>query len=154
MSGNELPHREELVPLNASRLGPYPSRTDLRSYSVVDSEVSVDAFGQLRATWDILVKHQWLILATTAILTVLVAVYSFRIKPVYQATGRLDIEAELPLLQSLNELFRTGEADDSFLATEVSILQSDNLIWETIQQLGLGTRRTRRQKPPQQPRMR
>ena len=138
MSGNELPHREELVPLNPSRLGPYPSRTDHRSYSVVDSEVSVDAFGQLRATWDILVKHQWLILATTAILTVLVAVYSFRTKPVYQATGRLDIEAELPLLQSLNELFRTGEADDSFLATEVSILQSDNLIWETVQQLGLG----------------
>jgi capsular exopolysaccharide synthesis family protein len=44
----------------------------------------------------------------------------------------------LPLLQSLNELFRTGEADDSFLATEVSILQSDNLIWQTIQELGLG----------------
>jgi capsular exopolysaccharide synthesis family protein len=41
-------------------------------------------------------------------------------------------------LQSLNELFRTGEADDSFLATEVSILQSDNLIWQTIQELGLG----------------
>src|ERR1700730_11012945 len=60
-------------------------------------------------------------------------------KPIYQATGRLDIEAELPLLQSLNELFRSGAADSSFLATEISILQSDNLIWETIQQLGLGT---------------
>src|SRR5580658_10658196 len=77
-------------------------------------------------------------MATAAILTALVAVYSFKAKPVYQATGRLDIEAELPLLQSLNELFRTGEADDSFLATEVSILQSDNLIWQTIQELGLG----------------
>src|SRR6266403_1081594 len=139
MPGNELTHREELARLNAGPLGPYPSRNDPRSYSVVDGEVSVDAFGQLRATWDILVKHQWLILATTAVLTVLVAVYSFKIKPVYQASGRLDIEAELPLLQSLNELFRTGEADDSFLATQVSILQSDNLIWETIQQLGLGT---------------
>jgi polysaccharide biosynthesis transport protein len=140
MSGNELPHQEELVPLSPGRLGPYPSRTDHRSYSVIDNDVSVDAFGQLRATWDILVKHQWLILATTAILMVLVAVYSFKAKPVYQATGRLDIEAELPLLQSLNELFRTGEADDSFLATEVSILQSNNLIWATMQELGLGAR--------------
>jgi capsular exopolysaccharide synthesis family protein len=105
---------------------------------VLDGDVSVDAFGQLRATWDILVKHQWVILATATVLTALVAVYSFKIQPVYQATGRLDIEAELPLLQSLNELFRTGEADDSFLATEASILQSDNLIWQTIQELGLG----------------
>ena len=129
MSGNELTHREELARLTAGSLGPYPSRTDPRSFSIVDGEVSVDAFGQLRATWDIVVKHQWLILATTIVLTVLVAVYSFKMKPVYQAMGRLDIEAELPLLQSLNELFRAGEADDSFLATQVSILQSDNLIW-------------------------
>jgi uncharacterized protein involved in exopolysaccharide biosynthesis len=137
MAGNELTHREEMARLAAGPLS--PSRNDPRSFSIVDGDVSVDAFGQLRATWDILVKHQWLILATTAILTVLVAVYSFKMKPIYQATGRLDIEAELPLLQSLNELFRTGEADDSFLATQVSVLQSDNLIWETIQQLGIGT---------------
>ena len=138
MAENELTHRQEMARLAAGPFSPLPSRTDPRSFSVLDGDVSVDAFGQLRATWDILVKHQWVILATAAVLTALVAVYSFKIKPVYQATGRLDIEAELPLLQSLNELFRTGEADDSFLATEVSILQSDNLIWQTIQQLGLG----------------
>ncbi|MGA9392803.1 MAG: polysaccharide biosynthesis tyrosine autokinase [Candidatus Sulfotelmatobacter sp.] len=138
MAENELTHRQEMARLATGSLSAQPSRIEPRSYSVLDGDVSVDAFGQLRATWDILVKHQWVILATAAILTALVAVYSFKVKPVYQATGRLDIEAELPLLQSLNELFRTGEADDSFLATEVSILQSDNLIWETIQQLGLG----------------
>ncbi len=138
MPENELTHREELARLNQTLLGPYAARRDVRTQSVIEGEVAVDAFGQLRATWDILVKHQWLILATAVILTVLVAVYSFKAKPIYQATGRLDIEAELPLLQSLNELFRTGEADDSFLATQVSILQSDNLIWETIQQLGMG----------------
>jgi polysaccharide biosynthesis transport protein len=139
MPGNELTHRQERAQLPAGPAGLYPSRPDPRSFPIVDGEASVDAFGQLRATWDILVKHQWLILATTAILMVLVAVYSFKMKPVYQATGRLDIEADTPLLQSLNDLFRTGEADDSYLATQVSILESDNLIWETIQQLGLGT---------------
>jgi succinoglycan biosynthesis transport protein ExoP len=138
MAENELTHRQEMARLAAGPFSPLPSRTDPRSFPVLDGDVSVDAFGQLRATWDILVKHQWVILATAVVLTALVAVYSFKIQPVYQATGRLDIEAELPLLQSLNELFRTGEADDSFLATEVSILQSDNLIWQTIQQLGLG----------------
>jgi capsular exopolysaccharide synthesis family protein len=138
MAENELTHRQEMARLAAGPFSPLPSRTDPRSFSVLDGDVSVDAFGQLRATWDILIKHQWVILATAVVLTALVAVYSFKIQPVYQATGRLDIEAELPLLQSLNELFRTGEADDSFLATEVSILQSDNLIWQTIQELGLG----------------
>jgi len=139
MDGNELIQRQEPARLTAGSVGPHISRNDPRSYSVRDGEVSVDAFGQLRATWDILVKHQWLILATTAILIVLVAVYSFKMRPIYQATGRLDIEAEMPLLQSLNDLFHTGEVDDSFLATQVSILESDNLIWETVQQLGLGT---------------
>src|ERR1035441_51330 len=139
MDENELIHRLEQARLTPGSLGPQPLRHDPRSYAVLDGEVSVDAFGQLRATWDILVKHQWLILATTVILMVLVAVYSFKMKPIYQATGRLDIEAEMPLLQSLNDLFHTGEVDDSFLATQVSILESDNLIWETVQQLGLGT---------------
>ena len=127
----------ELAPLNSDPLVPHSSRTIIRSQSVVDVE-QVDAFGQLRAVWDILLKHQWLILTTTVVLTVLVAVYSYKQKPVYKATARVNIEAEEPLLQSLNDLFRATEADDSFLATQVAILQSDNLAWETSQQLGLG----------------
>jgi polysaccharide biosynthesis transport protein len=128
----------QLTPLNSMPPAAQAWARELRSRSLVDADnVQIDAFGQLRAVWDLLLKHQWLILATTAVLTVLVAVYSFKEKPVYQATARIDVEAELPLLQSLNELFRTEEADDSFLATQVSILQSDNLAWETIQELGL-----------------
>jgi len=114
---------------------------ELRLRSVTDPDgVQVDAFGQLRAVWDLLFKHQWLILSTTVILTVLVAISSFKEKPVYRATGRIVVDAETPLLQTLNELFRPIEADDSFLETQVSILQSDNLAWETIQQLGLDKR--------------
>jgi len=126
----------ELIPLSSDPLISSSSRNKRRSQSVLDLE-QVDAFGQLRAIWDILLKHQWLILATTVVLTGLVAVYSFKIKPVYQATARIDVEAEVPLIQTLNDLFRTGEADDSFLATQVAVLQSDNLAWETMQQLGL-----------------
>jgi polysaccharide biosynthesis transport protein len=137
MPGNEITPRE-LTTVNASPLAPQSWGQELRVRSLADPDhAQVDAFGQLRAVWDLLIKHQWLILATTIVLTVLVAIYSFKVKPVYQATGRIDVEAEMPLLQSLNELFRTGEADDSFLATQVSVLQSDNLAWETIQQLGL-----------------
>jgi capsular exopolysaccharide synthesis family protein len=38
----------------------------------------------------------------------------------------------------LNDLFKTDEADDAFLATQVSILECDELAWDTIQRLGLG----------------
>ena len=127
---------DELVPLNSGPVTPLPPRNGRGPHSFIDLD-QVDAFGQLRATWDILLKHQWLILVTAFVLTLLVAVYSYKMKPVYRATARVDIEAEEPLLQSLNDLFRTEQADDSFLASQISILQSDNLAWETIQQLGL-----------------
>ena len=130
MPGNEL------VPLDPEPASLPALRNGNRAQSVIDLD-QVDAFGQLRATWDILLKHQWLILFTAFVLTLLVAVYSYRLKPVYQATARVDIEAEEPLLQSLNDLFRTDQADDTFLATQISILESDNLAWETIEQLGL-----------------
>src|SRR5215831_19184221 len=129
MPGNEL------IPSNSGAVTPPPPRHTTRPTTVIDVD-QLDAFGQLRATWDILLKHQWLILTTAFILTVVVAIYSYKMKPVYMATARLDIEAEEPLLQSLNDLFRTDQADESFLATQISILESDTLAWETIQQLG------------------
>jgi len=126
----------DLVPLNSGPVTPPSSGNITRARTIIDLD-QVDAFGQLRATWDILLKHQWLILATAFVTTLLVAVYSYKMKPVYRASARVDVQAEEPLLQTLNDLFRAEQADDSFLATQISILQSDNLAWETIQQLGL-----------------
>ena len=87
---------DKLAPLNSGPLAPHSSRNGARPPSVIDLE-QVDAFGQLRAVWDLLLKHQWLILVVTFVLTVLVAVYSYKVKPVYQATARVDVEAEEPL---------------------------------------------------------
>jgi len=97
----------------------------------------IDAFGQFRAFWDLLAKHQTLILSVVVVVTTLAAIYSFKQRPVYEATCRVNVESESPLLQTLNDLFKTGQADDAFLATQVSILRSDDLAWETIQRLGL-----------------
>ena len=130
MPGNEL------VPLNSGAVTPPPPRHLARTRTAADLD-QVDTFGQLRATWDILLKHQWLILATAFVITLMVAVYSYKMKPIYRATARVDVEAEEPLLQSLSDLFSPVQADDSFLSTQMSVLQSDNLAWETIQELGL-----------------
>ncbi len=133
-----MPEDNHLTPFNPVPLGPSDLR-DRRIPASKNIEIGeIDAFGQFRAVWDLLVKHQWLILAVTVVLTALVAFYSFKMQPVYQAMSRVDVESEIPLLQSLNDLFKTGEADEAFLATQVSILQSDELAWDTIQRLGMG----------------
>ncbi len=133
-----MPEDNPLVPYNPTSLNPSDSR-ERRIPMTKSIEISeIDAFGQFRAVWDLIVKHQWFILTITVVLTALVAFYSFKMPPVYQAMSRVDVESEIPLLQSLNDLFKTGEADDAFLATQVSILQSDELAWDTIQKLGLG----------------
>src|SRR5436309_6683134 len=127
-----------LVPIRpAAQDSLHSPNHSLQSVRDLDAH-EVDSFAYLRANWDVLVKHRWLILSVTALLTVLVAVYSFRLKPVYRATARIDVEAEMPLLQTLNDLFHNEQSDDMFLATQVSVLQSDRLAWQTVQQLDLG----------------
>ncbi len=66
--------------------------------------------------------------------------YFLQDQPVYEATARVEVEAETPQIQSLSDLYRgvPGYADDAFLQTQVDVLQSENLAWRTVQQLGLG----------------
>ena len=128
---------DALAPPNRSPQGPSRTR-DYHPPSVKSLEIGdIDAFGQLRSVWDLLLKHKWLILAVTVVLTVLVSVYTYKMKPVYRASSLIDVEAEVPLLQKIDDLFRTNEADDSFLTTQISIMQSDDLVWDTAQQLGM-----------------
>src|SRR6202142_812466 len=107
MDKKELPQRA-VPPAVLGPVDPYLARRNGGSSRLLlDADrAEVDALGQLRATWDTVLKHQWLILATTSVLCLLVAIYSFKMKPVYQSTARADIEPEVPLLQSLNDLFR------------------------------------------------
>ena len=100
-----MPEDNRLAPFNRAPLSPSEMR-DTRAFSNKNIEIGeIDTFGQLRGIWDLLLKHKWLILAVTFVLTVLVAFYSFKEQPVYEATSRVDVEAEMPLLQTLNDLF-------------------------------------------------
>src|ERR1051326_6754398 len=125
MSDNHQLNRLPSKPITASARG------------TVDLE-RADSIAYLRANWDVLVKHSWLILSVAFILTALVTLYSFRLKPVYRASAVVQVEVEVPVIQALNDLFRNTTADDSsFISTQVGVLQSGTLAWQTIQQLGL-----------------
>jgi succinoglycan biosynthesis transport protein ExoP len=96
-----------------------------------------DSYFYLRTYWHILVKRRWTILAAASVLVGAVAVVSFKMQPVYRAVARVEVEAEAPEIQSLNDLYRSTPSDDAFLQTQVNVLESDTLAWETIQQLNL-----------------
>jgi capsular exopolysaccharide synthesis family protein len=93
----------------------------------------------LRAYALILWKRRWTILTAGFVLGTLAAIRAYRTTPVYEATARVEVEAETPQIQSLNNLYAgVGYTDDYFLQTQVNVLYSENLAWQTVQQLGLG----------------
>ncbi len=73
------------------------------------------------------------------VLTILAAIASFKMKPVYKAVARLEVESDMPQIQMMNDSasYQQMQTDQDFLRTQIQILQTDNLAWRTIEQLGL-----------------
>lgn len=120
-----------------------------------------DTFSSLRGYWDILFKRRWEVLTSVLVVLTLVTIYSFKTKPVYRATSRLEIESETPLIQSFKDLYGNMPTDEPFLQTQVKVLESDNLAWQTIEQLRLRenpafypTAGEKDEPPPESPAMR
>ncbi len=115
------------------------ARSNPQTFSAVNLDAeSTSAYSYLRAYKQILVKHRWTVLTVAFVLTTLVAIVSFKMQSVYEATGQVEVEAEASQIQSLNDLFRTIPSDNAFLETQVKVLESEHLAWQTIEQLGLG----------------
>lgn len=92
----------------------------------------------LAECWRILKKRRWSVLAPPLIITAVVTAACFMMKPVYKAISRVQVEAETPLVQSIDQMYRGTQTDDAFLQTQIEILKSDALAWQTITSLGLG----------------
>jgi succinoglycan biosynthesis transport protein ExoP len=115
-----------------------PQSPNLMPSPVSDSErPALGAFSDLQTYLYMLRRHLWIIVTVASIVTTVAAFVSFKMKPVYQATTSLDIEADTPQIQSLNNLYQQLPADDSFIETQIYVIRSDDLAWRTICQLGL-----------------
>jgi len=90
--------------------------------------------------WHILVKRRWTVLTVAFALSTLSIIGSYKAVPTYRASSRVQVEADTPLIQSLNDLYHGMGiiTDDAFLQTQLQVVQSDTLAWHTIEQLGLG----------------
>ncbi len=88
----------------------------------------------------VLRKHQWLILTFLLTVVTVVTIASFKMKPVYQATARVEVDRE-----SQNNLqFQDQNGYDSYMdsedyiETQTKILVSETLALQTIKSLDLG----------------
>jgi succinoglycan biosynthesis transport protein ExoP len=88
----------------------------------------------------ILRKHQWLILTFLLTVVTVVTIASFKMKPVYEAAARVEVDKE-----SQNNLpFQGGGSYDeymdmeNYIETQTEILRSETLAFQTIKSLDLG----------------
>ncbi len=127
--------RSAFQPLLTERPGPH-------SCPVLDLQLEgADSYAYFRAYWKVLSKRRWTILIAAFLVATLVALYSYKQKPVYRATAEVEVDSETPDVQSVNDLYETVPTDATFLQTQVDVLNSDNLAWQTIQQLKIDGKR-------------
>jgi succinoglycan biosynthesis transport protein ExoP len=87
----------------------------------------------------ILRKHQWLILAFALTVVTVVTIATFKMKPVYEASARVEVDKSgqdvLPFTGADN--YDAYMDDEDYIETQTKILQSETLALETIKSLDL-----------------
>src|SRR5437660_11897612 len=115
----------EALSLRGPRL-PVPGSPHSPAFPVLGIDVQAfESFSCLPIHWNIVNKRRWTIVTVAFIVTLLVSIYSFRTTPIYEATARLDIEADTPQIQSLTHLYRQAQTDQAFMGHQLQVLESD-----------------------------
>ena len=135
MNGNGAQRAELLPAERAAVIGPLPASPAGRVLSTEAEPAGGEL--SLAAYWSVLLKRRWAVLTAMIVLTTVAAVVTVRMIPIYRATARVELEAESPLVQSLNAVYQKAEADDAFLQTQIQVLRSDKLAWRTVEELRL-----------------
>ena len=134
-----------LVPQHARQEFPSqdftPAPTAMRALPAAEASfASAQEYVSLATYWNTLLKRRWTIATVAIIVTTLVAIVSFRMQPIFKATARVQVESDTGLIQSIEELFQKGTADDTYVQTQIQVLKSENLAWRTIEELRLSLR--------------
>ena len=88
----------------------------------------------------VLRKHQWLILTFLLTVVTVVTIASFKMKPVYQATARVEVDRESQnnlQFQDQNGGYDSYMDSEDYIETQTKILESETLALQTIKSLDL-----------------
>jgi succinoglycan biosynthesis transport protein ExoP len=87
----------------------------------------------------ILRKHQWLILTFLLTVVTVVTIASFKMKPIYVATARVEVDRESQNILPFQDASYDEFADlENYIDTQVKILESETLALLTIKSMDLG----------------
>lgn len=132
-----MDEHQELVP--AGRRLPVKLRHPRDSYLGIGTTGSL-SHSRARTYWLILLRRRWTVFTVVSVLTTLMAIVSLKMQPIYQATARVEVQSDASQAMSLYDLSRgeAGSGEDAILQTQLDVVKGENLVWRTIQQLGLG----------------
>jgi capsular exopolysaccharide synthesis family protein len=128
-----MAENDKILPM----IGVPPERPGYSGYPVAELEPAGSDAYSFQSYWEILRKRRSTVFTLAFLITLLVTIVVYRMRPVYRATARMEVQAETPALQTLNELNPSATADAAFLQTQVDLLQNNNLAWQTMQELRL-----------------
>src|ERR1700684_3229501 len=79
-------------------------------------------------------KHQWLVVTFLLTVVTVVTIASFKMKPVYQAAARVEVDKESQNTLQFQDANSYDESvdTDTYLETQTKILQSETLAFQTI----------------------
>src|SRR5579863_5204046 len=133
---------EDFLMEEAPKLAPIERRRD--SLSVVSPTPPVNwepvaRDPNLLDYFIILRKHQWMILTFLLTVVTIVTIASFKMKPVYVASARVEVdrEAENPLPFQNTDSYDMYIDLDTYIETQTKILQSETLAMKTIRAMDL-----------------
>jgi succinoglycan biosynthesis transport protein ExoP len=87
----------------------------------------------------ILRKHQWLLLTFLLTVVTVVTIASFKMKPVYTAAARVEVDRDTQTVVPFNDTneYSAYEDTENYIETQTKILQSETLALNTIRTLDL-----------------
>ena len=89
----------------------------------------------------ILRKHQWLILSFLLLVVTIVSIATFRTRPVYVATAKIEIDRENPNVLPFQgaDSYDLMMEDENYIETQAKILTSETLALQTVRNSGVAT---------------
>ena len=116
----------------------FNQQSDDNSYHGGSSRQGVDG-GEvnLREYLRVIVKNKWLIMASTAVLTGVAALYAQTATPIYVATSTLLIEGEQKNAVSIDNLYGIDSTSSDYFQTQYEILKSRELAERIVKDLQL-----------------
>jgi polysaccharide biosynthesis transport protein len=91
----------------------------------------------LMDVWRILTKRRFTIIGVTLLFVAIAVWYAFRTAPVYESVSRIEIKPNEFASGDLLGMFEAADEATEALQTEVRILQSDSVLFQTAQTLNL-----------------